>query len=840
MMKTNIIPNEPFHFKRSRINKILTEAAKYPLVTICAGSGYGKTSAVADFTEDNNITAVWIYLSERDNVGVRFWENCAASIAPVNRPFAEAAVKLGFPDTQEKLKQCAELIHNNVLMKQRVLVFDDFHFIKEPSVIRFLEECIIHNMPAGTSVFLLSRSSPHLNIASLVSKGFIHNITENDLRFTENELARYFNNMDITCKENDLRKITEDTEGWAFAINLIVRSYQKAPGYSGYVRDAMKTNIFRLMETEIWDGISKNLQIFLIQLSLIEHKAFDLINLLAGHNAVLINELEKQNAYIRRDNYINAYLIHPLFLEFLSNKYSLLNEDQINKTYTTAGQWCNKNSFKIDALSYFDKIGDYKSIVSILIELPAVLPRDIAKFAAVILDKAPAQSIDTVEYLATMHVSAYICLGLWEKAVSLAREYEQRFLKLPENDHFRNLTLSVLYYSLGYLRILMCITDDIYDFDIYFEKASHFRLQPVDMKTMYNHGPGPWIICTGSARKGSPEEYISSLKRATAVICQGYNGLKTGEDELAQGELYFYKGDLHNAEIFIIRGAEEARENNQFEILHRCLFYNLRLGLVQGNYQKMQQAVQEMKAQLKEEDYKNRHKNFDIAMCWYNCAMGYPENAPDWLKSEFLPYDHASYIENFANQMKALYCYTTRNYPPVLSYISDMKTRESYLFGRIEMLALEACIYYKMKDKKNAVCALKEAHKTASPNELLMPFIELGKDMRTLSAYTLRERTGIPGTWLETVNRKSASYAKRQGHVTARYKQENSITDIDISPRETEILNDLSHGLSRSQIAANRNLSINTVKMVINNIYMKLGAENLADAIRIAAERKIL
>ena len=51
---------------------------------------------------------------------------------------------------------------------------------------------------------------------------------------------------------------------------------------------------------------------------------------------------------------------------------------------------------------------------------------------------------------------------------------------------------------------------------------------------------------------------------------------------------------------------------------------------------------------------------------------------------------------------------------------------------------------------------------------------------------------------------------------------------------------DLSHGLSRSEIAANRDLSINTVKMAINTIYSKLGARNLADLIRIAVERKII
>jgi DNA-binding NarL/FixJ family response regulator len=114
--------------------------------------------------------------------------------------------------------------------------------------------------------------------------------------------------------------------------------------------------------------------------------------------------------------------------------------------------------------------------------------------------------------------------------------------------------------------------------------------------------------------------------------------------------------------------------------------------------------------------------------------------------------------------------------------------------------------------------------------------------MRTLTAVVLKESScSIPRPWLENINRKSASYAKHQNHIVAKYKQANGLTNtIAISPREAEILTDLSHGLSRAEIAANRGLSVNTVKMVINHIYVKLGAENLADLIRIAVERKMI
>jgi len=234
--------------------------------------------------------------------------------------------------------------------------------------------------------------------------------------------------------------------------------------------------------------------------------------------------------------------------------------------------------------------------------------------------------------------------------------------------------------------------------------------------------------------------------------------------------------------------------------------------------------------------------DYDISLSWYYYFLGLPEKAADWLKKDFLPYSHAASIDNFGNQIIARFCYAARNFSPLLSYIEEMKRRESFLFGRVEMLAIEACVHYKLKNKEKAFAAFEEAYKNAEPNGLIMPFIELGKDMRTLASAMLKEsKKIIPASWLEDINHKSATYAKRRSHIIAEYMQTSGITDnIVMSPREAEILADLSHGLSRAEIAATRKLSINTVKMVINNIRYKLGAENLADIIRIAVERKLI
>jgi len=830
-----------FHFERTRLNNLIMQAIKHPLVLVCASAGYGKTSAVHDFTKQYQADTAWIQLSERDNVGARFWENYTHTLSQINEPFAKAIRKIGFPDTVEKLNQYASMVRNHVEIKHRIIVMDDFHYIEDPAVIRFVEYAFL-NIPPGSSLFIISRSTPRINTAGLVSRGHIFNMSEDDLRFTENELAQYFRQLSVSLQPENLYEIIHDTEGWAFAINLIARSYRKAPGYTGYLRTAMKTNIFRLMETEIWESISKRLQYFLIRLSLIDHLSVDLIALLAGTDNDLLTELERQNAYVRCDSYINAYLIHPLFLEFLAAKEQQLPEKQKRQTYAVAAEWCNKNGFKIDALSYYEKIEDYQSIVDMFIELPTTIPYDIACFASTIFERVPEEAFDTVVLLVSKQLSAYMSQGLWQEAIELAEHYEAKYLKLPKNNNFRKITLASIYYCQALAKISLCLTNDRYDFDLYFEKLNKCFPVSFNPGKLVKPRPGPWICTIGSSRKGAPEEFINVYKRSLAYLSNCFNGLTTGEDELALGELKFYQGEITSAEIHIARALDCARRKKHFEVAHRALLYTMRIAVIQGDYSKAENARKEMKAPMDEVEYVNRYIDYDISLAWYYYILDLPEKIPEWLQENFSPYSHAGFIENFANQVKGRFFYMTRNYPPLLSYIQEMKQRESFLYGRLEMLAIEACVHYRMKNKKEACAILKEAYEMASPNNILMPFIEMGKDMRTLTTFAIKESScKINKSWLETVNHKSSSYAKRLSHIVTEYKLANGITDgIAISKRESEILSDLSHGLSRTEITANRSLSINAVKMVINNIYTKLGAENLADAIRIATERKII
>jgi hypothetical protein len=99
----------------------------------------------------------------------------------------------------------------------------------------------------------------------------------------------------------------------------------------------------------------------------------------------------------------------------------------------------------------------------------------------------------------------------------------------------------------------MCLTDDVYDFDVYTGKACSITSTTIDPGKFPPHSPGPWISHVGTSRKGALEEYIAALNRHRLYLSQSkyMSGFMAGRSDLARGELDFYRGDISSAESFV-------------------------------------------------------------------------------------------------------------------------------------------------------------------------------------------------------------------------------------------------------------------------------------------------
>ncbi|MDR0452790.1 MAG: LuxR C-terminal-related transcriptional regulator [Treponema sp.] len=836
------------YLKRPQIDRLLEEALKKPVVIVSAGAGYGKTHSVYSFVRNYNALVGWVQLSERDNIPKRFWENFIAGIATGNKKAAEKLAETDFPETEREFERYLAIPQQETRTDIKyVLVYDDFHLISDRGVLRFMERSITTPFPSITSV-LISRTEPSLNLMNMESKGLLARITEEDLRFSREEMVSYFKLLDINPPSQTVSSVYYDTEGWAFAIHLAGLALKNAPVGAAYVHQALRSNIFKLIDSEIMAPLPAPVRQFLIKLSLIEHLVPDLLEELAG-DASIMERIKELDTFVRFDVYLNAYHIHHLFLDYLKGRQNELTEYEKKELWHRTAAWCKANGQKMDAINYYEKAGDYERLLGVIATMPTVLPNRTARMVLEIMERAPAEIYDQIPHAHVQRIGMYLTLEMFDKCrEELIPVIAQLEARPPSPITYQ--TLSGCYNLLGFVGHTTSPYTRDYDYIRYFEKARYYYdLSSFEAGPPMSVMPLSSYLCrVNSEDAGEMEKYIAAISAMIPHTSVSFGGCALGMDDICRGELAFFKGDISGAEQFALRALQSARQGRQYEIESRALFYLLRIKMARGNYPAIEDLLKQMKALLEVQYYPTRFTDYDILTGWYWAHTGQEDRLAPWLKNDFEESDLNSLAFGLEVLVKAKYHFTERRYPAVLAVLESRKDRSSpwdFVLGNIEMKALEAVCLYQMRDRAGAFAALAEAFRLARSNAVTMPFIELGKDMRTLLGAAAKDKVpGLPREWLDKLRLGAAGYAKKLFAVTEQYRpaaqSRKEPGGAILSGRELQVLTEMSRGMTREEIANLSSLSVNTVKSVIRSIYNKLGAVNRVNAVRIAADMGIL
>ena len=215
-------PLRKYLMPRPRVNEILGRASCCKLIYVIAGAGYGKTAAVQNYIGQQKDAVVrWVQLTESDNLGSHYWENLTHTVSLDNPILASELKELGFPETLARFKQFAETIKLREHETHKTfLVLDDFHLVNSKQALTFAERCAALAVP-GACVIIISRTEPDINTMSLFSRGEVAVITEEDLRFTPEEIKGFFEQSKIICTHENAEKFAENTKGWPIAVNLL-------------------------------------------------------------------------------------------------------------------------------------------------------------------------------------------------------------------------------------------------------------------------------------------------------------------------------------------------------------------------------------------------------------------------------------------------------------------------------------------------------------------------------------------------------------------------------------------------------------------------------------------
>jgi LuxR family maltose regulon positive regulatory protein len=183
-------------------------------------------------------------------------------------------------------------------------------------------------------------------------------VSEEDLRFSDEETADFFKRSGIAFSVDDIPRISEATKGWALAIKLLSLVLARTNQDLDRALETMKQNVFKLFETEAFGDFPKSVQKKLAQLSLISNLPQTTISEIINDSSY-VQYAPMLKSFVWFDSLIGEYRIHPLFLEFLQTKQHILSEKEQLDTYKQAAHWCLEKKRYLDAITYFAKSRQY-------------------------------------------------------------------------------------------------------------------------------------------------------------------------------------------------------------------------------------------------------------------------------------------------------------------------------------------------------------------------------------------------------------------------------------------------------------------------------------------------
>lgn len=830
--------------QRPGLQTLLEEATKKHVVTVVAGPGYGKSTAVSSFLLDKKQRTAWLTLTQLDNFDTRLWESLFDALRPIHQRAGDFSTSFNFPASDFAFDNLAKLIIKKLDSSKRYyLVLDDYHKITNPTVHQFVERFIL--MPiSNLCIIIISRKEPLIDTGSLLAKNLLFQINDESLRLTEDELSSYFSQQGILLMEQAKSEFYQYTGGWFFSTHLVCLSLKKGILYKTNPLNAVKLDIFSLLESEIFSVLSKELRCLLLRLSLLKQPPLELAVQLADGQLDLVNQIMSISSFITYDSFTNTVFIHQLFLDFLRKKHHHLPPSSKQEIFLMAAQWYEKNEYRIDAITYYEKIKCYDQVITILKSFTAALPTKTVDFLLGVIDRMPGELLIEKPIVRFLYIKFLMNNYRMDEVKELSLALRQELEGLPPTPEI-TAVLGELYTHLGFQTLITSGISRTYEFANYFEMAH--KCLPEGSKLI--HKPyvsrGNYICNVNSHEAGEIDNLILAIKHmlpfGTKVVPNTFDGYAS----LAEAELAYFRKDTKAAENHITQAILESQEGHSDYMETIALFLQARIYTDTGNYPKVISTLEQQKNLV---ERANRHEStamYDIALGWFFAQLGNNDMVPHWIKDEQQSWEVMTPVAFAADKLVRAKCLLNDNSIYELLALLNSKpvgfTFEYYIFGSIEMKVLKAIALSLIKEYKEAAKVLQEAYELALPNRIIMPFIENGKYTRTLIKRTA-PYIKIPSDWLENIQAKSTTYAKRLSNF-ATLSNTSSMPETktpNLSRRESEILMSLCQNLTRDEIAHTYGLSINTVKSVISSIHGKLGVNNNMDAVRVATQLNLL
>jgi len=341
--------------RSSLIGRLMREAS--PVVSVVAPAGYGKTTLLAQWAEDDGQAFAWVSADEDDN-DPRVLLACIAEaldgVQPVGGPVFEALASPAGSVPGSVVPRLGSAFAS--ITVPVVLVVDDVHLLGNREC-RSALSVLAGHVPEGSRLVLAGRDQPPLRTARLRAEGRITEIGPADLALTGGEAAALVRGAGVVLDEADLAELYRRTEGWPaglYLAALAIGADGSLPG-AALSFDGADRFIAEYLESEFLAPVSARDREFLTRTAVLERMSGPLCEAvldrpgaaadLAGlaRSNLLLVPLDRRGAW---------YRYHHLFRDMLLAELERTEPGLAPVLRRRAAQWYLRQDRPEEALEY--------------------------------------------------------------------------------------------------------------------------------------------------------------------------------------------------------------------------------------------------------------------------------------------------------------------------------------------------------------------------------------------------------------------------------------------------------------------------------------------------------
>lgn len=343
------------------------------LLYVCAPSGYGKTTTLAQWAEEDPRASEWISLDWRHNDPALLVGSLAAAINQfeplddhVVAPLTTASPNLGVATSRicEAIGACDT---------PYVLVIDDLHKLDNPDALQPLLT-IAEATPPGSTVAIATLPTPGLNLGRLRAHGGMTELGPADLQMTPVEAAALLRASGLDLTTRQVEELTGHTEGWPAGLYLaaLALSGQDDPEASlrsFYGDDRVVSDYLR---EEFLDALADDDRDFLVRTSVLDRISAPLCDAVLDRtdSGAVLRRVSRSNLLFSPiDARERTYRCHALLREMLESELHTLDPGEKTSLHLRASRFYADGEDHDRAVAHAIASGDVEFAAGLIWEL---------------------------------------------------------------------------------------------------------------------------------------------------------------------------------------------------------------------------------------------------------------------------------------------------------------------------------------------------------------------------------------------------------------------------------------------------------------------------------------